>query len=234
MVLGPADVGIGRGNGYGGGFQLGLHYRARPDLAFALAYRSPSWFGDVAGGRAKIAMNGLIPIHPGSASLDEVRLPAKITGGVAWDATDWLKLVGEVRWINYENSTFNSARVAINGPIDIRMPLPLGYKNQWVFITGADIKLDEHWVLSLGYHFNTEAVKESSLLPGASVIVQHHATIGLRYQQDNWWVGAGYLVAFNHAMSSPRRSAIPLGIDYGSGRLSQTQHAVGLGFGMSW
>jgi long-chain fatty acid transport protein len=68
-VLGPADIDFGRGYAYGGGFQAGLHYKATDTLHFGLAYRSPTWFGDLAGGSAKASLLGLLPVPLGDAGL---------------------------------------------------------------------------------------------------------------------------------------------------------------------
>jgi long-chain fatty acid transport protein len=233
-VLGPADLEFGRGYAYGGGFQLGLHYQAREDLAFGLAYRSPTWFNDLSGGQGRAALFGLVPVPLGDISIDELRLAQKLTGGVAWDAVEWLKLIGEVRWLNYGNSTFDGMTIATDGLIDLRYPFPLGYQDQWVFIAGAEFKLDEHWTLGMGYHYATQPVSPSNLLPMGSTIPQHHATMGLRYEKDNWWIGGGYIVAFPATLRGPGRSDIPLGIDYGSSEIEQSQHSLVFGFGWSW
>jgi long-chain fatty acid transport protein len=234
LVLGPADVSFGRGYAQGLGFQAGLHYQATPRLALGLAYRSPSWFGDLSGGRTKASLLGLLPIPLGNGNLDEVRLPQRISSGVAWDVNPWLKLIGEVRWLNWSDSSFAKARVATDGLIDLRAPLPLGYKDQWAFIAGAEFKLNEHWTLGTGYHFATDAVRSSHVLPGAAVIARHHLTAGLQYQRDNWWVSGGYLVGFRNSVGVGGRSAIPLGVDYSGGTLEQTVHAISIGFGFSW
>ena len=121
-VLGPADLEFGRGYAYGGGFQVGLHYQAREDLAFGLAYRSPSWFGDVAGGQGQASLLGVLPVPLGDVSINDLRLPQKVTAGVAWDATKWLKLTGEVRWLNWSGSSFHSTTLANDGLIDLNIP----------------------------------------------------------------------------------------------------------------
>jgi len=233
-VLGPADVEFGRGYAYGGGFQLGLHYQARPDLALGLGYRSPSWMTDVAGGKAEASLFGFLPVKLGNANLNEFRLPQKITAGVAWDTTDWLKLIGEVRWINYSNSSCNAVTVATDGLADLRLRLPMGYRDQWVFIAGAEFKLDEHWKFAVGYNYCTNPIPSANLLPIASVISQHHITAGLRYEQDKWWVGGGYIFGFTNSISGRGRTRIPLGIDYAMSEITQTQHHIFFGFGFAW
>lgn len=233
-VVGPADVELERGYAWGGGYQLGLHYQARDDLAFGLGYRSPTWFGDLSGGDAEASILGMPPIVLGSGNIDEFRLPQKVSGGVAWDAFDWLKLIGEIRWVNYDYSTLHRATFATDGAVDLRVPFPLGFKDQWVFAAGTEFKLDEHWTLGVGYNFATDPVDDSHVLPVGTLVGHHHITVGPRYRQDNWWVGGGYIVALPSTMRGSGRSRIPLGIDYAYGSVRQTQHSLFLGFGFCW
>jgi len=51
-----------------------MHYRASDDLTFGLAYRSPTWFGDLTGGRARASLFGILPVGLGDANIDELRL----------------------------------------------------------------------------------------------------------------------------------------------------------------
>jgi len=232
LVLGPADVDFGRGYAYGGGFQLGMHYQAREDLAFGLGYRSPTWFGDLSGGSAKASVLGMLPVPLGSAAIDELRLAQKVAGGVAWDVTDWLKLIGEVRWINYRNTSFHSTTIATDGLINLRYPFPMGYRDQWAFIFGQEYKLDEHWTLGTGYHYATNPIPPAHMVPICSVPTSHHFTVGLRYETERWWVGGGYILAFRESVKGPGYSRIPLGIDYGLSSMAQTHHSISMGFGI--
>jgi len=234
VVLGPAGVHLGRGYAYGMGFQTGLHYQAREDLAFGLAYRSPTWFTDMSGGSAKASLFGLVPLDLGNVNLDEFRMPQKVTAGVAWDATDWLKLVGEARWIDYSSSSMNSVTVATDGWVDLRVPFPMGYRDQWVFIAGAEFALDERWTLGLGYNFCTETVPASNLVPIGSVIAQHNMTVGLRYDTGTWWVGGGYILGFPITVRNDGPSRIPLGIDYGYSSFEHVQQSLFFGLGYRW
>lgn len=233
-VLGPVDVEFGRGCACGLGFQLGMHYRAAETLAFGIGYRSPTWANDLRGGQARASLLGVLPIPLGDASIDTVRLPQRVAAGAAWDVTDWCKLVGEVRWLNYSNSIWNDLTVATNGVVDLRVPLPLGYRDQWIFIAGAEFKLDEHWTLGAGYNYGRTPATGKHLLPVGTVLAEHHASLGLRYACDNWWVGAGYILGFNNSMNGGGHSSIPLGIDYGSSSIEQTQHSLIIGFGFGW
>jgi long-chain fatty acid transport protein len=233
-VLGPADVSLGRGYACGTGFQFGVHYQARRDLAFGASYRSPTWFGDMDMPHAKASVYGMGPVAVKDAEIEDFRLPQKIMAGVAWDATDRLKLVGEVRWLDSGDTTLGSTVLTAQGPIFLRIPFPLGYRDQWVFAGGAELKLDRHWTLAGGYHFATQPVDNASLIPTGSVIMQHHITMGLRYEVNNWWVGLGYVWALPTTLSNDGRSDIPLGVDYGHSEMEQQQHGILAGFGFKW
>jgi len=233
-VLGPADIEFGRGYAYGGGFQTGLYYQAREDLSFGLAYRSPTWFNDLSGGSARASMFGLVPLSLGDAHISDLELPQKVTAGAAWDVTDWFKLIGEVRWLNYGRGTFRSMSLVIDTPIDVRYPMPLGYRDMWAFILGTEFKLDERWTLGAGYHYLTLPVDRANLAPIASIPVQHHFTVGLRYETERWWVGGGYVLAFRQSLKGPGYSRVPLGFDYGVSEVAQTQHMISMGFGFRW
>jgi long-subunit fatty acid transport protein len=234
LVLGPADVTFGRGYAYGVGFDLGLHYQATRTLAFGLAYRSPTWFGDLSGGQGKASLFGVLPVPLGGIALSDLELPQRVAAGAAWDVTPRFKLLGETRWTNYANSSFHNTTVSTDGWIDLRYPMPMGYQDIWAFMVGGEYKLDKHWVLASGYHFVTTPINRAYLLPIADVPVQHHATIGLRYETPRWWVGCGYVVGFCQTLTGPGYSHIPLGFEYGVSRISQTQHMISMGFGFRW
>jgi long-subunit fatty acid transport protein len=233
-VLGPVDANIGRGYAYGGDFMLGLHYRLRDDLAFGLAYRSPAWMSDLDGGRGKASLLGLLPIPLGAAGIREFKLPQKIATGLAWDATDWLKLVGEVRWLNYSNSFFHSFTVDTETLGGLGIPLPLGYRDQWAFMAGAEFKLSEHWRLGTGYHYATQAIPRDNLLPEGDALPHEHIMAGLRYEQKKWWAGLGYIIALPETLRGSGWSNIPLGFDYGLSEIRQSQHIISMGFGFRW
>ena len=232
-VLGPAAVSLDRGYASGGGFDLGIHYQPTESLALGVAYHSPTWFGDVSGGDAKAALLGLVPTTLGEGNVDTFRLPQQVQIGAAWDVNEWLKLVGESRWINWKRSSFNSATLAIDGPIDLRLPMDVGYRDMWVLIAGAEFKLDEHWTLAMGYNYASNPTPRSHLFPFLSSMLQHHITVGLRYEKDNWWVGAGYIYGFRASVKGAGHSDILMGLDYGFSEVSHQQHSMFFGFGFS-
>jgi long-chain fatty acid transport protein len=233
-VLGPADVDFSRAYAVGGGFQLGAHYRARPNLAFGLAYRSPTWYGDLDGANVDASLFGVLPVSLGAGRIENFRLPQRVAAGAAWDVTTWLKLVTEARWLNYNGSTFHDTDLAADGVLQIRYPFPLGYRDQWIGMLGAEFRLSEHWVFGTGYHYATAPVPPRNMLPMGATISQHHITLGLRYEAQHWWAGVGYVLALPTRLAGGGQSAIPLGVDYAHGEIEQTQHILALGLGFSW
>jgi long-subunit fatty acid transport protein len=233
-VLGPADLDFGRGYAEGIGFQAGMHYQARKNLAFGLGYRSKVWFGDLAGGDGQASLLGILPLPLGRVKIEDLRGPQKVTAGVGWDVTDWCKLVGEVRWINYSCCSFHTMNITAENLPGVRLPMPLGYRDQWVFIPGVEFKLSERWKLSFGYNYGTAPVAPGHLLPEGSTCTQHHFSTGIRYERKNWWVGVGYILGFPASLHGTGWSAIPLGVDYGSSRVEHTLHSLVIGGGYSW
>lgn len=74
----------------------------------------------------------------------------------------------------------------------------------------------------------------SAIRPFRRSITPPRWPIGLRYETKRWWAGAGYIVAFPTSLHARGHSNIPLGIDYATGSLRQTQYALGIGFGYRW
>lgn len=233
LPLGTENSHLGRGYAYGGGFQLGAHWQARDDLAFGLAYRSPSWFTDMEGGEGKVGGAGVRwPMQLGPAKVYDFELPQRISGGLAWDVTKRLKLVSEMRWINWDNSTLHKATTHTDRLREWR--IPLGYHDQWAFIQAAQYKLTDNWNAACGYHYATQVVSRANLTPMTSPLSRHHVACGLWYERPRWWVGGAYELALPESMSGPGYSKIPLGWDYGYGELSQTVHVMSVGFGVRW
>ncbi|MBK8269057.1 MAG: outer membrane protein transport protein [Planctomycetes bacterium] len=232
--LAIADIKFGRGYAYGIGFDLGAHYRPTDKLSFGIAYRSPTWATDLAGGAATASIMGLPSIRLGDANIDQIRLPQRVSIGAAYDLTSWCKLVAEAPWITYRNSTWRNLVVATDVPLDWRVQMPLGYADQYVFIIGADLKLDENWTLGVGYNHGTNPIRRTHLNPVGSVLNRDDISVGIRYSRENWWVGAGYIIGLPQRMSGSGWSKIPLGIDYAHSEIRQMQQSLIAGFGISW
>jgi long-chain fatty acid transport protein len=237
-VFGPAYFNFERGWAVGGGFQAGLLFKPCDTLSFGAAYRSPTWFDNLHGGHAQIQVFPLVPTTTdlGPASINNFREPQRISAGIAWDATCWLKLSGEIRYINYSNSSLGSTVIHTAGTlaplVPKDLPFPLNYKDEIVLIGGADFKLNDRWTWRAGYNYGTAPVENNGLLPTASIIPQHNVTTGLQFTKDNWWVTGGYILSATKVMNASGGNGF-LGApnDYAFSKLSQTLHTMFIGIG---
>lgn len=240
-IHGPTAVDFDRGYTVGGGFQLGALYQVTPTLTAGLGYRSRTWLQDIAGRDRRTLYQSVSWLRPYgiptvrlvNADIADMIMPQRVAAGLAWEATDRLKLHGELRWINYSDSVLNKAKFLV-GRHGRTLRSPIGYQDQWVFIAGAEYELDSHWTLAGGYHYATNSVSRRALNPLSVHVVQHQITTGLRYRKDNWWAGIGYILGLPATMSRTGVSSIPLGLDYMAIELRQVQHSVTCGFGFSW
>lgn len=231
-VLGPVDLEFGRGDAFGIGFQVGARYELTPAVTIAAAYRTPTWFGDVAGGRGRASLGGVIPLDLGPIRKADFKLPQRASLGVAWRPNGRLLLSAETRYVHHSGTSLDAVELHAARLPGVALSLPLGYRNQWIFKIGGEYRLDERWVIGAGYSYATNPVDPAALRAIASVMTQHHVSIGLRYEAENWWAGIGYGFAFPHGMNSSG-TRIPLGVDYAFSRVDHLQHEVFAGFGIT-
>lgn len=234
QVLSGVDVRIARGYGLGIGFQLGVHYQVTDHVAIGAAYKSPTWFADI---KSDVAL-GLLGISPtfGTATQKGFGLPQTISAGAAWDVTDWFMLTGEVRWINNANRSFGEGEIVVDSflPFDITYPMDLETKDQWVFAIGGEFKLTDRWTLGLGYNYGRSPGSERSFSPLAPGNVEHHATVGLRYDVGKWFAGLAYVHGFRNVVQSKRWPGMPFAIDTANSELEHSQNSIIFTIGFRW
>lgn len=241
-VSGPATLDFGRGYAYGAGLQLGALYQILPKLQAGVGYRSPTWFQELMGNNSRSSLAGnwegslgtSRSIYLGKASVQDIRLPQKISAGLCWDATDRLRLAGEARWIDYSDTVLHEADFRVAGFRNLRVRSPLGYQDQYVLATGAEYRLGRHWKLSGGYHYASNPISHTEVVPAVAMIPQHHLTAGIRYEREHWWIGAGYVVGLPTAYRSGWCTRVPFGTDYLRVRIEQMEQSVMCGFGLRW
>jgi long-subunit fatty acid transport protein len=239
--FGPVDANFERGYAVGGGFQGGAIYKATDCLTLGIAYRSPTWFGSLDGGDADVRVfiprDGSIAASLGSASIHNFLLPQRISAGAAYDLTPDIKLVTEARWINYEHSSLRQFNVNTNGlafpPVPRVVPFPIAYRDEGVFIVGAEFKLTECLKWAVGYNYNTDPLKENSLLPIADVTNKHNITTGVTLSRCNWWITAGYAIGLTSTLQANGTTTFPSPNDYPTSKMSETQHNLFMGFGFT-
>lgn len=241
-TVGPADVSFNRGWALGAGFQLGALYQLTPRIMLGLGYRSPSWFPQMLGKNGKSAMTndwifsipGVATLPLGHALINDIVLPQRLAAGATWQATDRLRLTTEGRWINYSDSTLNRADFEIEIPRRLNLRMPIGYRDQWAAMIGAEYKLTDQWTIGSGYHFASNPIDRKYLLPIADMIVQHHLSLGATFRTKKWWLGGGYLLGLPSSMSSVSQIELPQHVIRNRQEIRQLQHSMFVGLGMNW
>ncbi|MCR9290240.1 MAG: outer membrane protein transport protein [Bacteroidetes bacterium] len=154
-------------------------------------------------------------------------VPATWTAGLAFEATDALTLMFDVKQIFYSgiNSVGNPMDLQKNSPTD---PLgnpnpnfsPLGSDNGWgfgwedmtIFKFGAEYTVEDAWILRGGYSYGNNPVQESEVLfnilaPG---VIQNHVALGFSKLIGN---GKSIDFSFNYAFSNTVKGWNPLDFD---------------------
>jgi long-chain fatty acid transport protein len=234
QVLSGVDVRIKRGRGLGFGFQLGAHYQVTDDVSIGAAYKSPTWFEDI----ESDADVGLLGMNPrlGKATLKGFGLPQSVAAGAAWNVTDWFMLTGDVRFVDYRHNSYGEGQFVIDSflPIDIIYPMDLELKDLWVFSVGAEFKLSDRWTLGVGYNYGRSLISTRRFTPHAPGNVEHHATVGLRYDTGKWFAGLAYVHAFRNVIKSDSWPGLPLAIDPTNAELEHRQNSIIFTFGFRW
>lgn len=161
----------------GYGFGLGIMRDCIPGkLQFGLSYQSGTNF----------------PIAEYGSTLGTYKgdfdLPQQAAFGTAYQLTPKLKLSGDLKWLNYEDTL---KHLMIYGPGLPSGGLDLGtnWKDQYVMALGAQYKLGEHTTLLAGYNhcsapYSSSMMSKNLLLPA---IARNHYTLGVTYDSDSRW-----------------------------------------------
>jgi long-chain fatty acid transport protein len=237
QVVGPAYVSIDDCTGMGFNFTVGVMHKLTDTVTLGLSYMSPTWFGDLEGDDADLTLSPLVgggQFDYDRAKFEDFKFPQKIAIGAAWQATKQLLLSVEVRYVDYHNSSFDHMTVRMShgdfGAPTTEVPLNLRHESQFIYIVGGEYRIDDNWVCSLGWNFMPTVTDSRHNIPVVSDIPEHHVTIGVRYEQEKWYLALGYIHAFDNRVKTTM-SSIDGGIDtYGSSH-GHYQNSVVLGFG---
>lgn len=161
----------------GYGYGLGVMHDAVPSkLQIGLSYQSGTNFPIAEYGSASGIYKG------------DFDLPQQAALGAAYQASPRLKLSGDLKWINYEDTL---KKLMIYGPGLPSGGLDLGtnWKDQYVMAFGAQYQLAEHLKVLAGYNhcsapFDKSMMSKNLMLPA---IARHHYTLGLTFESDNRW-----------------------------------------------
>ncbi len=244
-VNGPAWLNIKEADGFSYGFTLGALWQATDKLRIGVSYASPLYNRHLEANLGDVWFTSLpIPGVPAGAAfkykkvyIDEFKFPQKISVGALYEFTKAWRVMGEVRWVDNDNSAFGHMRAEFRkgmGPApDMDVWVNLKQKEQFIYILGTEYDVTKWLTVACGYNYGDNPVSGKYLNPAAPAIVKHHLSLGVRVHGDWWYVGVAYVHGFSCTLRSDN-SAIDGGVDYSRARLSHDQDSIVLGAGIKF
>lgn len=187
-----------------------------PDYQVEFGPRFGRFYNRILAGVAKYGV-GIDPAADFSATYDaeiELVYPQKLGAGGAYRPTEKLLLAADITWINWKDSfdklpirLRNGDNQTVNrmtGSDDLKINLPLDWKDQWIFAVGAEYFLTPSWTLRAGLNHARNPVPEDTVLPIFPAIVETHATLGVGYRWENFQLDTAWEHGFENSVSTDR------------------------------
>lgn len=149
---------------WGGGFQLGLLYRAGEDWNVGFSYKSPVW-------QERWGFNAANPDLTSRRIGVQAQLPAIYSWGVAYKGFDRSLVDVDLRYLDYGNAALFGQSVRDGG---------LGWKSVFALAIGGQYELTDRVTLRAGYLFNTNPIPAPATLFNVQLpgIIQHTLSFG--------------------------------------------------------
>jgi long-chain fatty acid transport protein len=183
------DVGYGANAGLmiepKDGTRFGITYRSKVDLEYK---DKPDLNGVGPLLQAALNATGLA----GSKVKLDMEIPQAVMASAYHELTDKLAIMGNVGWQNW--SSFGNIDVSIDSDTSTRATQDLGYDDTWHFALGAQYRITEPWLLSIGAAYDTSPVDSGKKrTPALPLDRQTRFGAGVQYELDqNLTLGAAY------------------------------------------
>jgi len=195
MPLGMALIDLSECVGFGVSGSVGLYYKPRKNLSFGIYYETPTALQDL---ESRNADGYLGMVTPGGnmyfSNLDvtvkNVQFPQNCGFGVAYSPIPSLRLSADAKYIDW-NSDWDKVTVKYSGSggtdmqnagLPTTLTLPLNIDSQLTYSLGAEYFFGEAYKVSLGYHYNDNAMSDNYLLPFSPAEVEHTLTLGFSFK----------------------------------------------------
>lgn len=190
-------TGEAKGHGFAG--KLGMVYKLNKQLTLGATYHSKTRLGDLETGNAKLSMqvdwsdgtnNQAIPVS-GKIAVKDFQWPATMGIGAAFQATDKLMVVADVKRIKWADAmkdfsmTFTADNVASNGGFagaTLDAVLFQKWEDQTVISLGGAYKVTDALTLRAGFNKASNPIPDTYLNALFPAIVERHLTLGAGYQ----------------------------------------------------
>jgi long-chain fatty acid transport protein len=212
-ILGDADSDL-KGNSWGYGFNLAVHFKPSEDWSLGASYRSrvsqhvsgDANFTKPAAWAAIGAANAVL-LRSTTAS-GKLHLPDEVFAGIAWKATPTVTLGGGVIWTRW--SSYDKLQLNYDIPIAPGVAQVTKQK-QWVdvyrFTVGAEWKVTPNWDLRLGYAYDQEPIQDQYadyLIPAND---RNMFSAGFGWHNAKWSADFSYTLIVISPRTIPARAA---------------------------
>lgn len=189
----------GKARGYGAAGKIGAVFRVDDRLTLGASYHSETRLGDMKTDEAQILMavemggqNLEIPVS-GSIRVKDFQWPATWAVGAAFQATDRLLLVGDIKRIHWADTmqqfrmlfTADAAQAdAMAGAfagLELDAVLFQHWEDQTVYQVGGAYQVNSQLTLRAGYNYASNPVPDQYLNALFPAIVERHVTAGFGY-----------------------------------------------------
>lgn len=175
------------GDSYAVGGNLGLHFKPNDAWQFGLTYRSAITH--------KVEGNAQVAPFPSTDMTVKLHLPDSVAASAAWQATDALTLLAELKWVNWsrlKNLTFNFADELFPGSGKTSVK-PDDYRDGYSLAVGGDYRLNANWTVRAGYQWEQTPTidrNRSTDVPDAN---RHWLGVGASWAfQPGWGLDLSY------------------------------------------
>jgi len=218
---------------------LGLDYSLTDTLSFNLAYTLETDFasrGELDGNLAQLGL-GFQEDFSYDARVSTA-LPASLSSGLVWQASDKLQLAAQFDWIGWNNafdelpvSLSKGSNADLNGFLGedrIRDTAPLNWKDQRIVHVGGSYLLENGWKLRAGYERGNVPVPRSTVTPMTAAILDKALSFGVGIPFRTSWVDVAYRFSIGSDLSVSDSSL--LGGEYDGTKQSLSLHTLTLSY----
>lgn len=181
----------------GYGYNLGVLAEVDEKTRFGLTYRSKVEldFDDAAS-----VLNVLPPLSTllgingldGKGKVDmEVTLPAVVMFSAYHEINDTWTVMGNIGW--QEQSEFGETGISLGSPTLPDLTADRNFDDTWHFALGAQYRLSDPWLLSVGFAYDESPVDDKDRTPDLPVDRQYRYATGIQYDfNEDVTIGAAY------------------------------------------
>lgn len=213
--LGIAFLDTGSADGFGVSGSVGLLYKPMDNLSLGIFYESPTFMQDLEtansdGFLKMMTPGGEVAFSQLDVKVKDYAFPQNFGLGVAYSPIPSVRLSADIKYINWE-ADWDKLTLEFGGSgaekmrmagVPTSLDVPIDIQDQILFGVGAEYFLNENYTVSLGYHYNDDAIPNKSYLPITPPEETHSCTCGFSYKPtNNVKIAFAYMYSF---MDNPK------------------------------